>query len=276
MNTREQLNQYLRGVETRLRWLVVSKGAAIAAGVALGATIALVLFTNALAFSSESMAWARFLLFVALAMAVGFGLVLPIVRLNQRKAAKRAEVIFPDFQQRLLTFVEKREQRGPMFDLLTDDTALIANRTQLGSVARTGSIFTFATTAGAAADVLIWLIVAGPGYLGYGSSLLWAGPPKTGAGAYYDIVVQPGNQLVRRRSDQMITAQLTGFQSPKVRLFARYKSASKWEETLMIARENGTAYEYLFASLAEPVEYYVEAGGLRSKTFKLDVIDLPG
>ena len=67
MNTREQLNQYLRGVETRLRWLVVSKGAAIAAGVALGATIALVLFTNALAFSSGSLAWARFLLFVSLA-----------------------------------------------------------------------------------------------------------------------------------------------------------------------------------------------------------------
>ena len=33
MNTRDQLNQYLRGLETRLRWLAVSKGAAIAAGV---------------------------------------------------------------------------------------------------------------------------------------------------------------------------------------------------------------------------------------------------
>ena len=30
------------------------------------------------------------------------------------------------------------------------------------------------------------------------------------------------------------------------------------------------------AGLPEPVEYYVEASGLRSKTFKLDVIDLPG
>ena len=29
MNTRDQLNQYLRGLETRLRWLTVSKGAAI-------------------------------------------------------------------------------------------------------------------------------------------------------------------------------------------------------------------------------------------------------
>ena len=43
MNTREQLNQYLRGLETRLRWMAVSKGVAIAAGVALGATSRMVL-----------------------------------------------------------------------------------------------------------------------------------------------------------------------------------------------------------------------------------------
>jgi hypothetical protein len=60
-----------------------------------------------------------------------------------------------------------------------------------------------------------------------------------------------------------------------VRLFARYKSTSKWEETAMLGRASGSVYEYLFASLAEPVEYYVEAGGVKSKTFKLDVIDLP-
>ena len=43
----------------------------------------------------------------------------------------------------------------------------------------------------------------------------------------------------------------------------------------MLPRANGTAYEFLFAALAEPVEYYVEAAGVKSKTFKLDVADLP-
>ena len=33
MNTRDQLNQYLQGLEKRMRWLAVSKGAAVAAGV---------------------------------------------------------------------------------------------------------------------------------------------------------------------------------------------------------------------------------------------------
>ncbi len=59
MNTRDQLNHYLRGLETRLRWLTVSKGIAIALGVALGATLAMVWFTNALAFSNTSITIAR-------------------------------------------------------------------------------------------------------------------------------------------------------------------------------------------------------------------------
>ncbi len=72
----------------------------------------------------------------------------------------------------------------------------------------------------------------------------------------------------------MVTAQLT-FEAPQVRLFAKYSSTAKWEEAQMVPR-NGTAYEFLFAGLPEPVEYYVEASGVKSQTYKLDVVDLPG
>ena len=125
MNTREQLNQYLRGLETRLRWMTVSKGVAIAAGVALGATVALVLITNALAFSTTSMTLARVILFLSLALALGLALVLPLLRLNGRRAAGRAESEFPEFEERLLTFVERSqdEKPDPMLDLLAADTA---------------------------------------------------------------------------------------------------------------------------------------------------------
>ena len=51
-----------------------------------------------------------------------------------------------------------------------------------------------------AVAVLIWLINAGPGYLGYGTSLLWAGAPKSGEHAFYDIAVTPGNRTVRRKA----------------------------------------------------------------------------
>ena len=48
------------------------------------------------------------------------------------------------------------------------------------------------------------------------------------------------------------------------------------EEAPMLPRASDSSYEYLFAAVPEPVEYYVEAAGVRSKTYKLDVIDLAG
>jgi hypothetical protein len=277
MNTREQLNHYLSVLEKRLRWLAISKGIAIAAGVALGATLALVLITNALAFSDASLLGARIVLFLALAAALGYALVLPLTRLNRTRAATRAEVVFPQFDQRLLTYVERKDSGDPMIELLADDTQRVAQKTAPEDVAPPKSLFAFATGAGAAGAALIWMILAGPGFLGYGASLLWAGSPKSGVGAaFYDIQVQPGNKLVRRKDDVPISATLIGFQAQSVRMFAKYQSSSKWEEANMLPRDNGSAYEFRFAALPEPVEYYIEAGAVKSKTFKLDVTDLPG
>src|SRR5580692_8644654 len=137
MNTREQLNQYLRGLETRLRWLAVSKGAAIAAGVALGVTLALVLVTNAFAFSSTSLTIARVVLFLALAVSLGYALVLPLLRLNERRTARRAEATFPEFGERLLTYVERSDaaKPDPMLELLAADTAAVAEKTEVERVA---------------------------------------------------------------------------------------------------------------------------------------------
>ena len=129
MNTRDQLNRYLEGLEKRLRWLAISKGAAILRGVALGATVALVLITNALAFSPASLTVARLTLFIALAVAIGFALVIPLLRLNRRRTAGRAEDSFPEFKERLVTYVERSEARDPMLDLLAMDTMQVASRT---------------------------------------------------------------------------------------------------------------------------------------------------
>jgi len=145
MNTREQLNQYLRGLESRLRLQVVSKGAAVALGVALGATVALVLITNAFAFSSTSLVVARITLFLALAFALGMALVMPLIRLNQRRAAGRAEAVYPDFQERLVTYVERRDNADPFIDLLAADTLEHAPKAPPSQVVTPKSIFALAT-----------------------------------------------------------------------------------------------------------------------------------
>ncbi len=275
MSPLDQLNQYLQRLESRLRLSALSKGTSLVTVSALAVTVVLVWIINRYAFASASLLIARILLFISVATAIAFGLVIPLLRLNRRNAARRAEREFPDFQERLLTLAEKPNASDPFVELLAGDAMKVAQASQPERLAPTGPILGFLTSAGLALAVLLWLILAGPGYLGYGTSLLWAGAPRTGNHAFYDIAVTPGDRTVRRKSDQLVTAQLVGFEAPKVRLFAQYKSASKWEPVEMRSSPGASTYEFLFSALAENVEYYVEAGAVRSKHYNLRVIDLP-
>ncbi|MGD0300251.1 MAG: hypothetical protein ABSE86_24435 [Bryobacteraceae bacterium] len=275
MSPLDQLNTYLQRLESRLRLSALSKGTSLVTVSALVITVLLVWIINRYAFSPTSLLWARILLFISVATAIAFGLVIPLLRMNRRNAARSAECEFPDFQERLLTLAEKPNASNPFVELLAGDAMKVAAANQPERLAPTGPILGFLTSAGVAVAVLLWLILAGPGYLGYGTSLLWAGAPRSGNHAFYDIAVNPGDRTVRRKSDQLVTAQLLGFEAPKVRLFAQSKSASKWEPVEMRPSPGASTYEFLFSGLAENVEYYVEAGAVQSKHYNLKVIDLP-
>src|SRR5581483_7109299 len=230
------------------------------------------------AFSDPSVMWARFFLFLTLALALGLGIVIPLIQLNRRRSAREAERQIPEFEERLLTFAERVEdgRRDPFLELLAADTLTVADHAEPERVARRSWIASFATAAACAILALVWLATSGPGFLGYGTSLLWGALPKNGVSPFYDIQVQPGSRTVRKRSDQIITARLIGFQTQRVRLFARYRSASKWEQADMRPQADGPGFEFVLAGIPESLEYFVEAGGVRSKNYKLQVLELPG
>ncbi len=278
MNPLNGLTEYLIRVEKRLRILAVTRGAAMMAAAALSFTVLGVLVANHFAFSGPSVLVARILLFLAIAGALAAGLVLPVITLNRRRAARRAEQKFPAFEQRLVTFTEKSEQNpnDPFLPLLASDTLEVAQQAEPEKLAAGSWILGLVASAAAALLLLIWLGASGPGFMGYGTSLLWGAVPKNELSPFYDIAVQPGDRTVRKHSDQAVIARLVGFQSPRVRMMAKFSSSSKWEEAVMTPQNAGPNYEFLFAGLPETVEYYVEAGGVKSKQYKLNVIDLPG
>ena len=276
MSFRDQLNSYIQQLERRLRLGAMFRGAAILTSVALAATVFLVLITNALAFSRWSITSARVALLFALVVAVTFGIALPLVALNRRRAARQAEEMFPEFKQRLVTFAERdAEKREPFLDLLALDTLNVARAAEPKSLVPDRKLATFLSVGAVSLCVLVWLILAGPGYLGHGAALLWAATPHGGSAPFYDIQVVPGDISVRRNSDLMVTAQLIGLQTQSVRLYARYQSASKWDQVPMRPQAGGSGFQFIFAGLPESVEYYVEAGPLDSKHFNIRVLDLP-
>src|SRR6202167_862651 len=268
MSVREQLHAYIAQLEQRLRWSALLRGLAILTGSALLATLVLVAIANALAFSHGSVTAARFGLILILTVAAAAGLALPLRRLTRRRAVGTAEATFPQFQQRLTTFTE-RDGHDPFIELLADDTLGIAQSAEPSQMVTDLRLWSSLAAGVGAFAILIWMIAAGPGFLGYGASLLWTGPHRDKP-ALYDLRVTPGNAVVRRHADQLVSALPTGLRAPSVKLYARFQSSPQWEQIAMQPQSAGSfagGYRFLFAGLPENVEYYVTAGAMTSKHF---------
>jgi len=275
MSKWDQLDSYLKQLERRVRLGALLRGAALVTAVALTITLLLVFITNAFAFSQGSLAGARVTLFFALALVAGFGLALPLHALNRRRVAGKAEAAFPQFQQRLVTFAERDPGvREPFMELLATDTLELARGATPARLVPDAKLVVSLAAGVAALGLLVWMILAGPGYLGYGAARLW-GRSSYGARPLYEIRVSPGDAAVRRNASQIVTAQVIGLQATKVRLYARYQSASKWEQAIMQPQPGASGFQFVFAGLPEGVEYYVEAGALQSRHYNLRVVDLP-
>ncbi|MBV9296361.1 MAG: hypothetical protein JO145_12385 [Acidobacteriaceae bacterium] len=276
MTALEQLNAYLRRLQLRLGLFAASRGVALIAALALVLTVLFVWISNRYEFTRSVVFPLRVLVFLALAAAISFLLAIPLLKLNRRRTTQSAEQRVPDFQERLLTVAERPDATNPFTELIAEDALRIAREHRPEQFVETRSLFGLLGSGAIAAGFLLWLIIAGPGYWGYGASLLWSGSGSVSKRPLYDIAIQPGNKTIRRKSDQAITAQLLGFSARKVMLKARYGGAPKWDEIPMPAKADGNGYQFLFAGLSDPVEYYVQADSAQSKHYTIGVKDLPG
>ncbi|MGH9519384.1 MAG: hypothetical protein ACRD2D_07025, partial [Terriglobales bacterium] len=272
MSAREQLHAYLRQLHRRFRLQATLRGGAVLVLSALATTVILVAVANRYAFSASSVEGSRAVLLLALAAVAILGLAIPLRGLTARRALQRAERRFPEFNQRLATFADRGQ--SPFAELLAADTMSVARLAPPESFAPTrGFVVSFGIGL-ACLGMLVWLIAAGPGYWGYGASLLWTGP-SAHALPLYSLEVKPGNASVRRHRDLQVTALTRGLTAPEVRIFARYGAAAAWQAAPMLRQTGTPGYNYLFPAVPQDFEYYAEAGPLRSPTYRVRVRDLP-
>lgn len=276
MTALEQFNAYLRRVELRLRLFALSRGAAILAGSALALTLLFVWIGNNSEFAQQVFFPLRILLFVAIAIALSFALVLPLLKINRRHVARVAERRIRGFEERLLTLAERPNPANAFTELLAEDALRIAQEHKESEFANPILVRGSFISATIAAAVLVWMILGGPGYWGYGASLLWTGSARAGSRPLYDISVQPGNKTIRRKSNQIIRAELIGFSARNVILHAKYQNALKWDQAWMQSESKGSGYQFLFPGVSDQLEYYVQAGARQSKHYTISVKDLPG
>ena len=133
-----------------------------------------------------------------------------------------------------------------------------------------------AVAVGLAALVAIW----NPAFLRHALPFLTA--PISGANASnpYQLSVSPGDVEVEHGADQLISVALQGFSDPEVRLFSRVADRSPpqgaaWRAAPMTPGGEDGGFELFLFDLRQPLEYYVEADGLRSPSYRIEVIEYP-
>ncbi len=274
-------------IRRRWRYKLMLRGAVGVLG--LGA-LALVLSAWGLEswrFSPGSIITFRVLIFAAFTALVGWFIVRPLLwRVTDEQVAMYLEEHEPSLQAEIISAIEASRlavsDNSPHSKLLVDRLVQSAiakcEAIDWGRNVERSPLRRYAATFAVIALAAIALFTLGPRFLRHGLSALLVISGNVQAAAPYRIDVTPGNATVPRGVDQTITATLAGFDASDAALMIRKSADQPFERLPLVRSENaGTAHKYegMLFDLSAPIDYFVEAEGVKSPIFKLKVVDLP-
>ena len=280
MTIRNRLLREVRKTRRRIQFERFLKGIAVTAAIALAASLVASYVLSQNNFSDTTILWSRTLGGLACLGAFFKFVLWPLVRIPSAGAVARfLEERNPHLEDRFATAVENLAGPSSIHPVVRslllrdasrelaslDKPVLLYPQTSLISLLGfvvTGALFLF-------------LQLSGPAAYQYSLDKLlgWADLDQTGL---YSISVDPGNTRVVRHADLEIKAILEGFTSDEVLLVAKYESQPNWERARMRPDSEGPGNLFLFFDVRERINYFVEADGIRSDLFTVDVSEAPG
>ena len=288
---RNEVLRAVRHVRNRWRLRVALRGIAVLVAAALGTLLASSYGLELFRFDPGAIVGFRIATYLVLLAAGWWLFVRPVSRrVSDQRVALYIEEHEPSLKATVLSAVEE-SGRGER-DAAADHSPELVRRLIASAVARIRDIdmgrgveqqslrrsSSLLLAAGVAAALLF---VFGPAYLRHGISALLTPTGSVEAASPYRIDVSPGDATVARGADQPITAQLVGFEAEEVDLLMRSDEDGVFDRLALIPLETEDgemlpdSYEVLLFDLEAPTEYFVEAAGVESPTFTLDVVDLP-
>ena len=271
MSASERLGHYVTAFAARLQRRQWLRALVALAAAALGLTVAGSWIAIRYGFAPGLLTSVRLVLLAVLLALVLVLIAQPLQRLR-RRPTRAIERLSGDFDGRLDTFATLGASGHPLRELLADDALAIAARHPPERHIAGRELAIPAALAAILALALVLLGAVGPGLYRDGARAIWAGwliPTLTPA---QRIMVEPGDEPVRRGGTVVVRSTMVGFSPSAARLHAR-TGGGAWQEVEMTPSSKG--FTFTFFSVRDPVSYYVSAAGLRSPTFALKVVDLP-
>jgi hypothetical protein len=268
--------------EVRARWRakLILRGAVRVVAAAFALFILAAYGMEWAKFSPVSIISARVLMVLVLAASVFVFLVKPLRRkVTDEQVALYLEEHDPSLQATLISAIEEtRRGEAPLSPALVHRLVEQAiEQCCASNVSRTveeAPLRRWGVLLAASAAVAVTLVVLGPAVVRNALSAILLISRDVEAAAPYKIDVAPGNATVPKGADQTITARLQGFDAKDASLMARRSPEGAFEPLPLVRDESGT-YEGMVFDVAAPLEYYVDADGVRSQVFTLKVVDVP-
>lgn len=284
----EQLIGIIRQVRGRWRMRVALRGAAMVAALGFLAFAVSAYGMDYFRYSEGSVTLFRVFAYLAMAgLAVRFLLLLPrLRRVSDEQVALYVEEHHPELQQAVLSAVEagaqvqdqERPQVSPaLIQKLVATAAEQCETMGYGRGIEHKRLQRASGTLAVLATVGMLAVILGPAFLRHGGSLLIKPWGSARAANPYFITVEPGDIVVARGADQVVGARLGGFDSDRVEIAVQTDANTNaaWQRWPMTFDDEAGTYGFMLFDLQKQTHYYVEASGVRSDMFRIDVADLP-
>jgi hypothetical protein len=281
MKTGKDHREILRAVRrVRRRWRlrIALRGLALAAAVSLGVLFLSALALERLRFVPDAVLWLRVATWGILGVSLLVFLVRPLLRrVDERRVALYLEEHEPSLDHAVVSALEapRSPSASPALSGRLLSTAMgqvravdYGRRVDQRGLYRFGGVLTALTVAA------VTLVLMGPAHLRIGLTALLLPTRDAASVNPYSVSVAPGDVTIARGSDQMVTADLRGFDAGEASVFTRTGPDASFQRLSMLPADQG-GFEVLLLGIADRTEYFVESSGVRSPTYAIDVADLP-
>ncbi|MCH7933722.1 MAG: hypothetical protein IIC36_06960 [Gemmatimonadetes bacterium] len=274
-----QVLSMVRQIRRRWRARIAIRGLAIVLGAGLLVFLLSVYGLEVSRFSTSSVIGFRVVLWLVGAALTARFLIWPLTRrVSDEQAALYLEENEPSLEASVLAALEagsgSKQSSEALERRLVENALQRAGDINFGRRIEQKGLYRASGALAAVALGSLVLLLFGPTQLRSGAAALLFPTRDAGTVNPYSISVSPGDVTIARGSDQLVTAELQGFETTDVQIFFRGESADAFDRLSMIA-DGSEGFELLLLSLDENTDYFVESSGIRSATHRIEVADLP-
>lgn len=280
---RDDLARIIHGVRRRWRTRIALRGGAMVLGVAAVAIVIGVLLVEQSGGNRALIIAARAGVILAiLAAAVRFLVMRLARRVSNEQVALYIEEHEPELEAAILSAVEATnpgrpdDNRSPaLVERLVESATRKAQHLDAEHRVERRAMRRASTILAAVTATTIALALLGPAELRTGLRTLFVPWSTADAAGAYSIEVTPGNATVARGGDLRIGARLSGFTAEEVEIAVKRGAETEWRRMPMGTGTDSAERIFRLFDLDSVAEYFVEATGIRSPIYRIDVTELP-